>query len=382
MRPLRSTVIDVDLDAIAHNLAVVSRGRPAIGVVKADAYGHGVEAVATTLVEAGAAGLAVFTVEEGTLLRRSGIGAAILVLGGLSDASEAEAAVAARLSVAVWDETAAAALGSAARAAHTRALVQVKVDTGLTRLGAPVDVALEGYRRIRAVDGVEVEGVFTHFANADLEGDQTAAEQLGLFVGMVEALAERPRWIHAANSAGAVVLGCEPPCNALRPGLALYGLHPAPHLARIDLAPALRWSSRIQRVASVAQGTGVGYGWEYRLPRDGVIATVPVGYGDGLQRAARRACVLVRGRRVPIVGRVAMDLIALDVSDAEAREGDEVVLIGEQDGARLGAEDLAAAAGTNNYEVVTALRRMVPRRYFRSGRLVATRTLSDGLRWE
>ncbi len=382
MTALRSTVADVDLDAVAHNLREVSAGHAAIAVVKADAYGHGAEVVARALLDAGAAMLAVFTIEEGTLLRTHGIARPILVLGGLSDPSEAPPAVAERLAVAVWDERAARTLGDAARAAGSRALVHVKLDTGLTRLGAPLDVALERYRAIVASDGLEVEGIFTHFANADLPQDATAREQLDRFADVVRALPAAPRWVHASNSAGAVVFGLTAPCNAIRPGIALYGIHPAPHLARLDLRPALRWSSRIERLASAPKGTGVGYGHEYRLPRDGRIATVPVGYGDGLQRAARHACVLVRGQRVPIAGRVAMDLITLDVTGVPGvREGDEVVIVGEQDGQRVSAEDLAAAADTNNYEVLTAIRRLVPRRYFRGGRLVATRTLADGVRW-
>lgn len=382
MTVLRSTVAEVDLDAIAHNLRTVSGGQRAIAVVKADAYGHGAEAVSRAVVEAGAAMLAVFTVEEGIVLRRTGIRAGVLVLGGLSDPSEAAVAVAEDLSVAVWDEPAARALADAARAARSRARVHVKVDTGLTRLGAPLADAARRHAAIRDMDGIAVDGVFTHLANADVPGDTTAAEQVRAFGELVRSLRERPAFVHASNSAGIVLFGAGEVCDAVRPGIALYGVHPAPHLATFPLRPALRWSSRIERVASAPAGTGVGYGHEYRLPRDGRIATVPVGYGDGLQRAARRGSVLVRGRRVAIAGRVAMDLITLDVTDVpEAREGDEVVLIGEQDGERIGADDLADAAGTNSYEVLTAIRRLVPRRYLRAGRVVATRTLAEGIAW-
>lgn len=381
MTAMRSTVADVDLDAIVHNLALIGSGRRVIAVVKADAYGHGAEAVSRTLVEAGVEMLAVFTVEEGVVLRGL-VDAPILVLGGLTDASEAGPAVAARLTLAVWEETAARALGDAARAAGSLARAHVKVDTGLTRLGAPLAEAAARYRAIRSTSGVAVDGAFTHLANADVPGDTTAREQLRAFADLVGSLPDRPALVHASNSAGIVAFGEGDGCDAVRPGLALYGLHPAPHLARIPLRPALRWSSRIQRIESVRAGTGVGYGHEYRLPRDGRIATVPVGYGDGLQRAARRGCVLVRGRRVPIAGRVAMDLVALDVTELpDARAGDEVVLIGEQDGDRLAAEDLAEAARTNNYEIVTGIRRLVPRRYRRAGRVVATRTLAEGLVW-
>ncbi len=383
MTAFRSTVADVDLDAVAANLrSIAPRGEQVIAVVKADAYGHGIEAVARTCAEAGAAMLAVFTVEEGVLLRRLGLPTGILVLGGLTDPSESTAAVDATLTMTVWDVQAARALADASRASRKRAFVHVKVDTGLTRLGAPLAEAAERYRAIRAIEGIEVDGFYTHFANADVPGDETATEQLRLFAAAVESLPERPRLIHASNSAGALRYGVSLPCNAVRPGIVLYGIPPARHFAGASVRPAMRWSSRIERLVNAPAGTGVGYGHEYRLAQDGRIATVPVGYGDGLQRAARHGYVLLRGRRVPLVGRVAMDLCTLDVTDlADAREGDEVVLIGKQDGDRLTADDLADAAGTNSYEVVTGIRRMVPRRYWRDGRVVATRTLADGLRW-
>lgn len=379
MTAIRSTVADVDLDAIVHNMrAVAPRGERVIAVVKADAYGHGAEAVGRVLAEAGAEMLAVFAVDEGALLRRSGITAPILVLGGLTDPSEAEAVVRLGLTVMVWDLERAKLLSDTAGTAR----VHVKVDTGLTRLGAPHEAAVERIRAIQALPGLAVDGVFTHFANAEVPGDTFTAEQVDRFAGVVEALPDRPRLVHAAASAGTIVADTRGLCNAVRPGLALYGLHPAPHLATIDLRPALRWSSRIHRVARVAAGTGVSYGHEYRLSRDGRVATVPAGYGDGLPRAARAGRALVRGRALPFAGRIAMDLFMLDVTGVpDAREGDEVVLIGEQDGVRQSAEDLAAAAGTINYEIVTNIRPRVARRYHRGGRLVATRTLADGVVW-
>jgi alanine racemase len=169
--------------------------------------------------------------------------------------------------------------------------------------------------------------------------------------------------------------------NAVRTGLSIYGLHAAPHLSRaLPLRPALTWRSRVHRIASVPAGAGVSYGHEYRLPRDGRIATVPVGYGDGLPRVAgKQGAVLVRGHRVPFAGRICMDLVMLDVTDVGgAREGDEVVLIGAQGAASQTAEDLAEVCGTINYEIVTGIRRRVPRRYFRGGQVIATRTLAEG----
>lgn len=385
MTALRSTVIDVDLDAIAHNVARLrakASGKALIAVVKADAYGHGAEVTTRALADAGAEMLAVYTADEAVTLRRSGATSRVLVLGGVSDASEARAAVDHGLDVVVWDEPRASTLAAAARTAGTRARVHVKVDTGLTRLGALPDEAPARYRRIRAMDGLEVEGAMTHFANADVEGDTFTAEQVRRFRAFLDAIGERPRLVHAAASAG-VAIGADAACNAVRPGLAVYGLHAAPFLEpTLDLRPALRWTSRIHRVATVPAGTGVGYEHHYRTTREARIATVPVGYGDGLQRAAREAEVLVRGRRARIAKRVAMDMFMVEVTDIDGvAEGDEVVLIGSQGDDRLDAEDLARSCGTINYEIVTALRRRVARRYWRSGRVVATRTLADGVVW-
>ena len=206
-------------------------------------------------------------------------------------------------------------------------------------------------------------------------------DQLARFAQVLGAIGEPPRWVHAAASAGIASLGSVSGCTATRPGLSLYGLHAAPQLApMLALKPALEWRSRVHRVASAKKGTGVSYGHEYRLPRDGRIATVPVGYGDGLPRSAgKRGRVLLREQVLGFAGRICMDLVMLDVTDLpQVREGDEVVLIGTQGASRQSAEDLAEAAGTISYEIVTGIRRRVPRRYRRGGAIVAQRTLADG----
>ncbi len=383
--PLRSTVVDVDLDAIASNVAELRRrgGGALIAVVKADAYGHGVEAVSEALAESGAAMLAVVTVDEALVIRGAGIGTPILVLFGASDRAEADAAVAADLSLVVWDLDRARLLDEAAAAAGRRARVHFKVDTGLTRLGAPLAEAPGRLAAIRQLRHLEVDGLFTHLATADEPDVSNDRAQLARFAEVLRAIGEPPRWVHAAASAGVAAFGAIPGCTATRPGLSIYGLHTAPHLERaLSLRPALEWRSRVQRLATVPKGTGVSYGLEYRLPRDGRIATVPVGYGDGLPWALRRrGRLLIGGRAVPLAGRVCMDLVMLDVTELPAvREGDEVVVIGAQSGARQSADGLAEAAGTIGYEIVTGIRRRVPRRYLRGGRVIALRTLADGYR--
>ena len=380
---LRSTVADVDLDAIAANVAAIRARAKAdvIAVVKADAYGHGAEAAAETCFEAGAVMVAVASVEEGLALREGGLNGPILVLLGATDSSEVAHAVAQELVLVVWDTERARAISEAATALHRKALVHFKVDTGLTRLGAPAHEAAARFRAIGALANLEIDGVFTHFATADDLDISNDRAQLAKFREVLASLGELPRLVHAAASAGVAVFGALEGINAVRPGLAIYGVDAAPHLAgALELQPALTWRSRVHRIASVPAGTGVSYGHEYRLPRDGRIATVPVGYGDGLPRVAGEGgTVLLRGHRVPFAGRVCMDLVMLDVTDIEgAREGDDVVLIGSQAGTAQTADDLAAVCGTINYEILTGIRRRVPRRYFRGGKMVATRTLAEG----
>ena len=377
---MRSTVVEIDLDAIASNVGALRAAAAAevIAVVKADAYGHGALPVARVALESGAAMLAVATIDEGVVLRQGGISAPILVLLGPNDPDDAQTAVMLRLTCAVWDLDRAALL-SAAGSAQRPATVHFKVDTGLTRLGAPLEEAAQRCAAIRALPHLQVEGLFTHYATADSPDDSFAREQLARFTSFVTAVPDRPRWIHAAASAGTAALGAQDVCNAIRPGLAVYGLAPAPHLAdRVALRPALSWRSSVHRIVDVPAGTGVSYGHEFRLPRPGRIATVPVGYGDGLARAARGAPLLVGGQRLPIVGRVCMDLVMLDATDHDLSTGDEVVIIGEQQGARRTADDLAADCATISYEVVTSIRDRVPRRYLRGGRVVAWKTLAGG----
>jgi alanine racemase len=381
---VRSTVADVDLDAIASNLAALRARAKAevIAVVKDDAYGHGVEAVSEALVEAGAAMLAVFTVEEAVALRRTGVSAPVLIFAGAADRAEADASIASDCVLVVWDMDRARMLAEAATAAGRTARVHFKVDTGLTRLGAPVTAAASLYRAIRELRGIQVEGIFTHLASADEPDLATARAQLARFDGVLDEIGELPRWVHAAASSGVASFGALPRYTAVRPGVSLYGIHTAAHLrSALALRPALSWRSRVLRVADAHKGQGVSYGHEYRMPRDGRVATVPVGYGDGLPRVARSARVLLRGRALPIAGRICMDLIMVDVTDGPGVvEGDEVVLIGDQGEAHLSAEDLAEAAGTIAYEIVTGVRRRVPRRYLRNGRVVALRTSTDGYR--
>jgi alanine racemase len=325
--------------------------------------------------------LAVATVEEALVLRGSGVRAPVLILLGAQDRAEAEAAVAAECALVVWDLAEAKVLDEVAAAADRRATVHFKIDTGLTRLGAPLEEAVARFRAIRDLRHVRVDGLFTHLATADEPDVSNDKAQLARFASVLGAISEPPRWVHAAASSGVAAFGAIPGCTAIRPGVSLYGLHTAPHLrASLALRPALAWRTRVRRVADAKKGTGVSYGHEYHLPRDGRIATLPVGYGDGLPRSlGRRGHVLVGGQRIGFAGRICMDLVMVDVTDLpETKEGDEVVIIGSQGVEIQTADDLAAADDTISYAIVTQIRRRVPRRYHQGGRVVATRTLREG----
>lgn len=381
--PLRGTVVDVDLDAIVANLAALrERGKgEVIAVVKDDAYGHGVEAVSETLAGAGVAMLAVFTVDEAMTIRAVGVRAPVLVFLGAEDRAQAEAAIAADCALVVWDLEQARLVDDVAASAGRRAAVHFKVDSGLTRLGAPAEEAAARFKAIRELRHVAVDGIFTHLATADQTDVTNDRAQLRRFAEVLGAIGEPPRWVHAAATAGVETFGSVPGCNAIRPGLGLHGLHAAPHLhASLALRPALEWRSRVRRVVAAKAGTGVSYGHEYRLSRDGRIATVPVGYGDGLARSLKgKGRVLIGGTALPFAGRISMDLVTIDVTGLpEVREGEEVVIVGSQGRAAQTVDDLAAAAGTISHEIVTGIRRRVPRRYHRGGKIVAHRTLVDG----
>jgi alanine racemase len=363
----RPTVAEVSLSALRANCRrvreLVGAGVAVMAVVKADGYGHGAAPAARAFVEAGAAVLGVSTVEEGAELRRAGLATPIVVLGG-AFAGEEEAVAAHDLAAAVWTLEGARPLGAAARAAGRTLAVHLKVDTGMTRLGCDARDAAALGAEIARVPGLEVAGVFSHFASADAVDTAEARAQAARFSGAVEALAAagvRPPWIHLANSA-AVLSAPAAHFTMVRPGLMLYGYPPAPHLAaRAALRPAMRLVTRVAQARRIEAGRPVGYGGTFVAARPTTIAVLPVGYADGYHRlASNRARVVVRGRRVAVAGRVCMDHTMIDVTDVPGvAPGERAILFGPE----LGAEELAAWCDTIPYEVLTAVGRRVPRVY-------------------
>ncbi len=367
---------EVDLSALRGNYRLVralAPSTPLLAVVKANAYGHGAVPVGRALLEEGAEGLGVATLAEGRELREAGISGRVMVMGRLLP-SEAGGALRWGLEAAIPDLPLAEALSAEAVRRGVTAPVHLKVDTGMARLGIPWQEAGAALARLASLPGLSLAGVFTHFANADLADTSLTAEQARRF----EAVMEQARpfststpgtpgtpggpLFHLANSA-ATLTGVGPAGAGRRPGLVLYGCLPSPRLSLPGLRPVMSWRCRILQVREVPAGTGVSYGHDFTTRRPSRLATIAVGYADGFSRAlGNRARVLLRGRRVPVVGRVCMDLSILDVTDVPgAAAGEVVTLLGGDGEERVTADELAALAGTISYEVLCAISPRVPR---------------------
>jgi alanine racemase len=359
----RPTWVEVDLEAIRHNARILKpETAELMAVVKANGYGHGDVEVAGAAIDAGATWVGVALVEEGLKLRGAGIETPVLVLSELPPGSEA-VALAHRLTPTLCSE---AGLERVAAAARGSVPVHVKVDTGMHRVGVwPPEAAPRFARRVQEA-GLEVEGLFTHFARSE-EDEVTTKEQLARFLeaaDAVRAAGVSPRLLHAANS-GATILHPESHLDLVRPGIALYGIEPAPGIgARLRLRPALTWRSRASAVKRLAAGEAISYGHRYRLERDAWVATVPVGYADGYPRQLTNlGAVLIGGRSHGVAGTVTMDQLIVDCGDTEVRVGEEVVLIGSQGNETIGANALGRLSGTIGYEIVSRIGERVPRRY-------------------
>jgi alanine racemase len=366
---LRPTRAEIDLDALVHNLGVVraeAGHARVLAVVKADAYGHGVVPVVARLAAEGVAAFGVALAEEGLELREAGIDAPILVLNGVYAGAHREV-LEAGLTPVVFDLDTVHAFARAAGGAPFG--FHLEIDTGIARLGVPAASLTTFLDGLADVPGARIDGLLTHFASADGDDDFTR-EQLRLFAAARAALAARghaPRVVHAANSAGLFRHG-EARFDMVRPGIALFGVRAWPARAgheALALRPTMRLRTEVIALRELPPGATVGYGGTFRASRPTRIATVPVGYGDGLLRAlSNRGEMLVHGARVPIVGNVSMDLTTLDVTGVPGvAVGDEVVILGTQNEGVIAAEDIARAAGTIPYEVLTNVSRRVPRFY-------------------
>jgi len=365
---------DIDLNAIAHNIAELRRvTHPKarfMAVVKANAYGHGAIEVATEALKHGAQMLGVARISEGLHLRHAGIDAPILVMG-YSPPEIASKLIQANLTQTVYSEETARAISDYAISCGKTVQIHIKTDTGMGRLGFAAKEAqsLSDIEAIARLPGIEIEGIFTHFATADSRDKIFAKIQLELFTEFTDKLRQRGLEIpirHAANSAGIMEMP-ESHLDMVRAGIAMDGVNPADETdkTRITLKPAMMLKSRVIHLKCVPAGFAVSYGCTYQTPKQTVIATVSIGYADGLNRLlSSRGCMLVRGQWAHIVGRVCMDLTMLDVGHIPAvKIGDEVVIFGSQENASISVDDMASMLNTINYEIVSTITARVVRQY-------------------
>jgi len=388
IRGIRATRAIVDLDAIEGNVRALRTALPGstqfMAVVKADGYGHGAPWVARAALNAGAALLGVATVGEGKVLRAHGIEAPIVLLGSI-DAAEAPAACEANLEITVASRSLLDSVQHAARSPRARAPVSVhlKVDTGLRRYGATAPEAVALAIQIAGDPYLRFASMFTHFASADEPDEPFTSVQLEEFetaVDEVRGTSVRLPPLHVANSAGVLTRrGINYPIA--RPGIALYGVAPS---SAVPLLPGMHAGivveSRITRIISLAPGDTVGYNRTFRANSSMQAALVPIGYADGYRRAlAGRAWVGIDGRRAPVIGRVSMDQIVVEIPDgAQVALGHTVTIMGGQP--ELGApsiEELADLMDTNTYEVIVGIRERVPRIFLQDGEIVAARVRGD-----
>lgn len=375
----RPAWLSIRLDAIAANIVAVRRFigpmTDVMAVVKANAYGHGLVPVAVSALEGGAAALGVAIPEEAVELREAGITAPVLVMGA-SDPAAAADLVRLGIDAVVSTPELLSALNTEALLLGRSARVHVKVDTGMGRVGVAPEDAPAFLRQVTDSAGIEWAGLMTHFATADEPDLAMAREQCRKFHDVIStAMPLRSRGgpmlvVHAANSAAICALpesfqnlpgGCMP---AVRCGLLTYGVPPIPGGPMPDLTPALSLHARVTQARTVPSGTTVSYGATFRTERESRLAIIPLGYADGYARAnSGHASVLLRGRRVPVVGRVCMDQFVVDATDTGAEVGDEVVLLGTQGSDEITVNELAAWGNTVHHEVLARLGARLPRVY-------------------
>ena len=372
---------EINLDAIVKNvdnlMALTKENTGALAVVKADGYGHGDVAVAKAVAQK-VTGYAVATLDEAVNLRENGVKKPILVLGYV-DPYEFDILVSHEITATVFDVETAQLLADAARVQKKQAHCHIKVDTGMRRIGLePDENGIAIVKQITALKELSADGIFTHFAASD-ETDKTSAEhQFKLFTdftGRLEKEGIHFTYIHCANSA-AVIDMPQVDLDMVRLGIAMYGMYPSDEVKKekVELFPALDLKSHITMVKEIPAGEKVSYGGTFTTTRTTKLATVSVGYGDGYPRAlSSKGYVLVRGQKAPIVGRVCMDQMMVDVTDIEnVTRADIVTLIGKDGDAEITVEEIAALAGTFNYEFVCDLGKRIPRSYYLNGEYIGT----------
>ena len=380
LKEIRAAWAEVDLDALAHNMREIRRlaKKDALvtAVIKADGYGHGATKIAQTLLENGADRFAVAVLDEGIELREAGFEVPILILG-FTDKERAEEIVSYDLEQAVYSWELAEAISKAAVKQNKTAKIHIKVDTGMGRIGLKPDKdSVQLIKKISQLPNIVIEGIFTHFAVADALDKAYTEEQYAKFTWICKELERENVRInvkHCGNSATIIDLP-EMHLNMVRAGIILYGLKPSDEvmLDRIELKQVMSLKVRISHVKEIEAGQSVSYGRRFIAEKKSKIASLPVGYADGYTRMlSGKAEALVKGRRVPVVGRICMDQSMIDVTGIEdVKVGDEVVLFGKQGEGFIHIDELAEKLDTINYEIVCMISRRVPRVYVKDGKIV------------
>ncbi len=376
----------VDLDAVRHNMeamkANLAEGTKMIGVVKCDGYGHGAVPVAIA-IDPYVWGYAVATVEEAVILRKHGIKKPILVLG-VVPYDGYDLLVEYDIASAVFQYKRALRLSETALKHGKKAVIHLVADTGMSRIGLGItEEAADEAVQIKSLPGIEVEGLFTHFAKADETDKAATNRQMEHYRRFVDMLLERGLEIpilHCSNSAGILDL---PAANfhAVRAGISIYGIYPSDQVDKntVKLIPVMGLKSVVTYIKTIASGTAVSYGGTFVADREMVVATIPVGYGDGYPRnLSGKGEVLIGGKRAKILGRVCMDQFMVDVTDIEGvEEDDEAVLIGKQAEQEITVDDLANTCGGFHYEILCDIGKRVPRVYYEDGKIVGTKDYFD-----
>ena len=380
----RRTWAQVDLDALKHNFevlrSIVPDSAEIMGIVKADAYGHGVEMISKTLCELGVDRFGVSSISEAEQLRSFGIKKPVLILG-YTPCDLAKELFENDITQAVYDLGYAKELSSAAEAAGVRIKAHIKLDVGMGRLGflAKNDNCIDEIKQVAALGGLDIKGIFTHFPSADRDGDESGEitkKQAALFISRCNTLEKQGIHFetrHCCNSAGSLTIGKgEAGLDCVREGITLYGLSPSPALkGAAKLYPVMSLKTVVSMVKTIEKGDTVSYGMTFTAQGKMKLASVCIGYADGYpRRLSSKGYMLINGQKAPIVGRVCMDQLMLDVSDIEnVHEGTEVTVFGHDGDEFISVDDLAKIMGTINYEVVCLIGKRVPRIFLKNGEI-------------
>ena len=376
MRPVWA---EIDLDILANNMRNIKKlagNKEVMAVVKADAYGHGALDVAPCLLENGASRLAVAMLTEAIELRNNNITAPIMILG-YTPLYLGEELINYDIEQTIYDLDYAKELSALARSLNKKVKVHIAIDTGMGRIGfLPSDESFKSICEICALDGLDVIGIFTHFSSSDEEDKEYTQYQFNQIYDFINNLEKQGINIplkHASNSAAIIDLP-NTYLDAVRAGIILYGYYPSNEVKKENLSikPALTLKAKIAHVKELESGMYISYNRTFKTSRKSKIATIPIGYADGYIRTLKhQAKVIVNGQLAPIVGNICMDQFMIDVTDIDdVKTGDEVILLGESNGIKFNADDLAKCMDSINYEVLCLLKKRVPRAYIKSGQII------------